>query len=192
MPTKRVPFIAADGEASKVFKGPERVKFYFREAEEEVEALNVPSYKLEVLTERPALAPVHPEARVWVTNADVPAVDARGGRSRKLTFRCPGPLLDRLERHVPTEGKTNALAALAEFGLNVLIANDLYLTVTKAKHIGVESYTRAAKRYVRGDDTAMEDLDVIPESRPIADASRVSSPKRTRSTAKKAPAKKRR
>lgn len=140
--------IDEDGGASKVFAGEKRVQI---KAPRKAVVHNLPSYEL-------ALERGAKERCVDATGATVTATDrvrkADDGTalpaepSKKITFRCPGPLLDRLARHV-SGPSTAGLAALAEFGLNVLLANRLSLTASRSDFIDLESLFLTTKREAR-------------------------------------------
>lgn len=138
--------VTEDGNSALAFRGEPVVLVQLPLAERKVEAHNVPSYKLAVSESLPGIEAVR------IKGANVKALDAKKDAertaSRKITFRCPGPLLDRLTRHVagpPSIG----LAALAEFGLNVLLSSGLRLDVSGSVYINAESLLLTAKRAIR-------------------------------------------
>lgn len=141
--------LTEDGNVAQAFRGGPRVLVLLPKAAREVEAHNVPSYNLTVGEGVGGFKAVQIHE-----GAQVKALDVKSGKkkkkgpNRKLTFRCPGPLLDRLTRHVHGPA-TIGLAALAEFGLNVLLANNLRLDVNGSLFIDEDSLLLTAKRALR-------------------------------------------
>lgn len=148
MPFTAKVTVTEDGNASTAFRGERRVMVQLPKAQRKVEAHNVPSYTFKVAESLPSIEAVRVKDGASVKALDALTDPEARGPSRKITFRCPGPLIDRLTRHIdgpPTIG----LAALAEFGLNVLLSSGLRLEVDGSAYIDAESLLLTAKRAMR-------------------------------------------
>lgn len=158
--------LTEDGNVAQAFRGGSRVPVLLPKASREVEAHNVPSYALTVGEGVSGFKTVQILDGAQVKALDVESSEREKGPNRKLTFRCPGPLLDRLTRHVQGPA-TIGLAALAEFGLNVLLANNLRLDVRGSRFIDEDSLLLTAKR-------ALRDGEPLPARKPVKKAAKKS------------------